>query len=356
MAATLPSWFLADFTDVVGGVLVRAANYQLFQYINGTTTNQNTFTDAAGTVPNSHPITLDTAGRIPTAMFLGAGLTYTFVLKTVGGGATVKTWNDVTGLPAALTTPYVPVAGGVTMTGLFTLSGNATGALNPTPLQQTNSLIAASTKTAALVSVADAGNLITATNVETALQEIAAYHGRLVAVQAFTASGTYTRTAGVAYAIVELVGAGAGTPNSAGGKPGGGAGGYSRKIITSGLGVTETVTVGVGAAATAGTSSSFGGHCSATGGAISADTLGGLGGAGSGGTVNLTGGGGGWGASMAANDLCGTGGNSFFGGGAPGRLINLNPGATNGAANTGGGGAGTNSAGGSGLVIVYEFT
>ena len=136
MAATLPSWFLADFTDVVGGVLVRAANYQLFQYINGTTTNQNTFTDAAGTVPNSHPITLDTAGRIPTAMFLGAGLTYTFVLKTVGGGATVKTWNDVTGLPAALTTPYVPVAGGVTMTGKFNLSANATGALEPVSLQQ----------------------------------------------------------------------------------------------------------------------------------------------------------------------------------------------------------------------------
>ena len=349
---TQAAWFNTQFLTETGAV---AASYNLYQYISGTTTNQNTFTDQAGASTNTHPIVLDSSGRC--SLWLTDALEYTFVLKTPAD-VTVAGWprDDVLGLPLANATAYVPIAGLVTMTGLLTLSGNATAPLNPVPLQQLTAAISGATPAASAVTIADAGNLITATSVEGALQEIAAYHGRLVNVQSFTASGTYTRTAGVAYAIVELVAAGGGTSNTAGGKPGGGAGGYSRKLITSGLGATEVVTVGAGAANASGTSSSFGGHCSATGGAISADTLGGLGGVGSGGTINLTGGAGGWGASMAANDLCGAGGNSFFGGGAPGRLINLNAGATNGAANTGGGGAGTNAAGGSGLVIVYEFT
>lgn len=143
MANNLPSFFNEEFTDVVGGVVVRAANYQLFQYINNTTTNQQTTSDAAGSVPNANPIILDAAGRC--SMFLNPALTYTFVLKTpvASGSATVWTKNDVTGLPAANSTSYVPLAGG-TMTGLLVLSGNATANLNPVPLQQVNSLIATS--------------------------------------------------------------------------------------------------------------------------------------------------------------------------------------------------------------------
>ena len=41
VASTLPSFFNEEFSDVVAGIVVRAANYQLFQYANGTTTPQS---------------------------------------------------------------------------------------------------------------------------------------------------------------------------------------------------------------------------------------------------------------------------------------------------------------------------
>lgn len=100
--------------------------------------------------------------------------------------------------------------------------------------------------------------------------------------QVFTASGTWTRPEGVvaAYARVQAAGAGgsasatASASNGSAGS-GGGGGGYSEAWITSGLGATETVTVGTGgagggssaAAGASGGNSSFGAHCTANGGA-----------------------------------------------------------------------------------------
>ena len=101
-----------------------------------------------------------------------------------------------------------------------------------------------------------------------------------VNVNVFTATGTWTKPTGLKYVIVEVIGGGGGgggvegdtgdTANSGGG----GGGGYSlKKILASSLGSTETVTVGAGGAGgtgfsggTAGGTSSFGSHCSATGG------------------------------------------------------------------------------------------
>jgi len=101
--------------------------------------------------------------------------------------------------------------------------------------------------------------------------------GQLLNIQYFTASGTYTATAGTGFVVVEVQGggaAGAGAINNVGGR-GGGAGGYSRKTIDSNF---SPITVTVGGA---GGTSSFGSFLSATGG--SAIT----GGSGSGGDLNM---------------------------------------------------------------------
>lgn len=191
----------------------------------------------------------------------------------------------------------------------------------------------------------------------------------------FTSSGTWTKDSGLKYVVVEVVGGGGGggagfgsgsSPDDYGG--GGGGGGYSKKIIQAGaLGATETVTVGTGGSTdTAGVTSSFGAHCSATGGV---EGHGGneniskaLGGVGSGGDINVRGQSGGTGGSTDTVGVSGFGGSSFMGGGAGPAQSNDVTGFVGG--NYGGGGSGgtpdsnANNAGGAGadgIVIVTEY-
>jgi len=89
------------------------------------------------------------------------------------------------------------------------------------------------------------------------------------ALQVFTASGTYTKPAGLSAIIVELVGGGGagGDGGTATEGAGGGGGGYSRRrLAAAAVGVTETVTIGA-----AGGTTSFGSLLSATGGSDGAD-------------------------------------------------------------------------------------
>jgi hypothetical protein len=206
-------------------------------------------------------------------------------------------------------------------------------------------------------------------------------------VQTFTASGTYTPTAGLNFAIVECVGGsggGGGVPGTANfmfGGGGGGGGGYTRRLLTSAqVGASQSVTIGSGGAGgvgsaygTAGGTTSFGALLNATGGGGGGNSgVGGYGGGTSiGGNVNCNGTGGGWGPySIAQSSVTyissGAGGSSVLGGGAAPALTG-SAGAVNGSlgGTYGGGGSGgmtfntttaaNGGAGNSGVCIVTEF-
>jgi hypothetical protein len=146
MATGLAPFFNSQFFTDSGAV---AAGYYLHSYLAGTVTPQVTKTDQSGTTDNSNPIILDSAGRCN--LWLTDTSEYAFELWTPPGsptGALVKRWDDVGAIPLAATSTYVPLAGGVTMTGRFNLSATAVSSLQPVPLTQVQSLIAASLATA----------------------------------------------------------------------------------------------------------------------------------------------------------------------------------------------------------------
>jgi hypothetical protein len=225
----------------------------------------------------------------------------------------------------------------------------------------------------------------------TALQQAQARKNVLsvgvVNVQAFTASGTYTPSPNLLFAIIEAVGGGgggagisSGTSGSSYGAPGGGSGGYSRTHASAAtIGASQAVTIGA-----AGSGAASGAANGGTGGDTSVGSLcvahGGLGGVfASGGQAGQGGQGApsGVGSDVAApgrngqiaayilgniSVVGGNGGDSQFGQGG------LGPGNTNGVAPSygyGGGGSGgsqqntiTSKAGGNGapgFVVITEF-
>lgn len=167
-----------------------------------------------------------------------------------------------------------------------------------------------------------------------------------IAAQAFTASGTYTPTSGMAYCLVISTGGGGGGGGSDNGDTsacdaggGGGAGATCIEVFSAAtIGASQTVTIG--AAGTAGSNTggnggnggdtTFGSLHTAGGGVggsgssgsdSTSTASGGLGGTATNGLLNISGGSGGTGTATVSGDgakfgMAGYGGTSFWGGGA----------------------------------------
>lgn len=295
----------------------------------------------------------------------GSGFGCNSAIATSGANANITSLSG-------LTTPLSAAQGGTGSSSLAAfnlLAGNGTGAVSAIAPSSTSGFVLMS-------------------NGSSALPTFQTAPGRLIGVQVFTSSGTYTPDTGTNSVVVEVQaggGGGGGSPAAAAGQQaaaaGGSAGGYSSGRITSAFsGVTVTVgAVGTGGAAGSnaggsGGSSSFGTLIVCTGGGgggsqsvqtaflLSSPTAGGT-------TTtagNIASSSGQVGApglpASSTNSFGGNGAPSYFGGGAMG-TVNGGAGASAVSRGAGGGGASTiasgaaaaGGSGGAGLVIVWEY-
>lgn len=97
--AISPIWNGTQFLDNNGNLL---SGGQIFQYAAGSSsTLQTTYSDSAGTIPNSNPIVLDSSGRIPVEIYLVDGSAYHLVLTLSDGTTVLMNVDNVIGVQAA---------------------------------------------------------------------------------------------------------------------------------------------------------------------------------------------------------------------------------------------------------------
>lgn len=70
-----------------------AASYKLFQYIAGTTTKANTYTDAAKGTPNANPMTLNSSGRLDQDVYIDQSMKFVLAASSAGDPPTGSVWT-----------------------------------------------------------------------------------------------------------------------------------------------------------------------------------------------------------------------------------------------------------------------
>jgi hypothetical protein len=97
----------------------------LYTYAAGTSTPLATYTNSSGSIANSNPIVLDSAGRPPNEIWLNGAYNYKFVLQTASA---IQIWsmdNLGGGLPSAGSSSYQTATQGQTVfTGISYITGN----------------------------------------------------------------------------------------------------------------------------------------------------------------------------------------------------------------------------------------
>lgn len=270
---------------------------QIEVYLAGSSTPATTYSDQAGLVPNTNPITLNTLGlNTQGAVWITGGAAYKYVIKNAAG-VTLRTIDNISGINDTTVTTdqwvvYQAEPTYVSATS-FTVAGDQTQIFQVNRrLRSTNtggtiySTITASVYAAPNTTVTvrnDSGTL------DAGLSQVAygvisvqdsSVSGLLLNVQTFTSAGPYTPTPGTTFVIVDAIGGGGGgggaaatTGSTAACGAGGGSGARAVSRFTSGFsGLTVTPGAaggagGVGANGGNGGTTTFGGLMSCPGGA-----------------------------------------------------------------------------------------
>jgi microcystin-dependent protein len=95
----------------------------IYTYIAGSSTLLATYTTNAGTIANSNPIVLDSAGRTPNEIWMDTGYSYKFILKT----ATFTTLQTLDNLYPILQTAVAPNT--TIPAGLIAIWSGSTGSI-----------------------------------------------------------------------------------------------------------------------------------------------------------------------------------------------------------------------------------
>lgn len=131
MAVKLWSNRIEQFVDGTG---VPRSGAKLFTYVGGSVnTKQTTYTESTGSTPNTNPIVLDSAGRIPQPIWLTTGVSYKFVLApptdTDPPTSPIDTLDVITGINDSSSSQSEWIAGPTptfVSTTQFTLAGDQT--------------------------------------------------------------------------------------------------------------------------------------------------------------------------------------------------------------------------------------
>lgn len=70
-----------------------AASYKLFQYVAGTTTKANTYTDSSKGTANANPMTLNSAGRLDQDVYIDQSMKFVLASSTAGDPPTSSVWT-----------------------------------------------------------------------------------------------------------------------------------------------------------------------------------------------------------------------------------------------------------------------
>ena len=113
-----------QFFDNSGAVL---AGGLLYTYAAGTTTPLATYQDSSGFVVHTNPIILDSAGRVPTEVWMTAGSAYKLVLKT-SAGVSLWTMDNLRGINDVSSVPWSAITGEPTTLAGYGITDGITAA------------------------------------------------------------------------------------------------------------------------------------------------------------------------------------------------------------------------------------
>ena len=113
-----------QFFDNSGAIL---AGGLLYTYAAGTTTPLATYQDSGGVTVHTNPIILDSAGRVPTQVWLTTGSVYKLVLKT-STSVSVWTMDNLSGINDVSSVPWSAITGEPTTLAGYGITDGITAA------------------------------------------------------------------------------------------------------------------------------------------------------------------------------------------------------------------------------------